>query len=91
MSIDYISRNLWKGLFLILLKLLINVDKVTIYPDVGTDLNLCRPQVTIATAIIFCHRFFLRQSHAKNDRRVSLYFVIQIHTFYGVNCYLIEV
>uniref|UniRef100_A0A3N7F4F2 B-like cyclin n=1 Tax=Populus trichocarpa TaxID=3694 RepID=A0A3N7F4F2_POPTR len=29
----------------------------------------CRPQVTIATAIIFCHRFFLRQSHAKNDRR----------------------
>ncbi|XP_022970821.1 cyclin-T1-3-like isoform X2 [Cucurbita maxima] len=30
---------------------------------------LCSPQVTIATAIIFCHRFFLRQSHAKNDRR----------------------
>ncbi|KAL2923811.1 Cyclin-T1-5 [Bienertia sinuspersici] len=28
-----------------------------------------RPQVTIATAIIFCHRFYLRQSHAKNDRR----------------------
>ncbi|XP_021591807.1 cyclin-T1-5 isoform X2 [Manihot esculenta] len=27
------------------------------------------PQLTIATAIIFCHRFFLRQSHAKNDRR----------------------
>ncbi|KAJ6703358.1 hypothetical protein OIU85_029331 [Salix viminalis] len=27
------------------------------------------PQVTIATAIIFCHRFFIRQSHAKNDRR----------------------
>ncbi|KAL0909254.1 hypothetical protein M5K25_020103 [Dendrobium thyrsiflorum] len=26
------------------------------------------PQVTIATAIIFCHRFFLRQSHAKNDK-----------------------
>ncbi|KAF2317671.1 hypothetical protein GH714_039522 [Hevea brasiliensis] len=35
------------------------------------SLNLlkCRPQLTIATAIIFCHRFFLRQSHAKNDRR----------------------
>ncbi|GFP87324.1 cyclin-t1-5 [Phtheirospermum japonicum] len=33
-----------------------------------------RPQVTIATAIIFCHRFFLRQSHAKNDRRVSFFF-----------------
>ncbi|KAJ0098768.1 hypothetical protein Patl1_20378 [Pistacia atlantica] len=29
----------------------------------------CRPQITIATAIIFCHRFFLRQSHARNDRR----------------------
>ncbi|KAH9747484.1 Cyclin-T1-5 [Citrus sinensis] len=28
-----------------------------------------RPQVTIATAIIFCHRFFIRQSHSKNDRR----------------------
>ncbi|AEE84199.1 Cyclin family protein [Arabidopsis thaliana] len=27
------------------------------------------PQVTIATAIFFCHRFFLRQSHAKNDRQ----------------------
>ncbi|VVA27443.1 Hypothetical predicted protein [Prunus dulcis] len=27
------------------------------------------PQLTIATSIIFCHRFFLRQSHAKNDRR----------------------
>ena len=35
------------------------------------NLFLCRPQVTIATAIIFCHRFFIRQSHAKNDRRVS--------------------
>ncbi|TVU12056.1 hypothetical protein EJB05_45679, partial [Eragrostis curvula] len=35
-------------------------------------LNGChadKPQVTIATAIVFCHRFFLRQSHAKNDRR----------------------
>ena len=30
-----------------------------------------RPQVTIATAIVFCHRFFLRQSHVRNDRRVS--------------------
>ncbi|CAH2078524.1 unnamed protein product [Thlaspi arvense] len=26
------------------------------------------PPITIATAIVFCHRFFLRQSHAKNDR-----------------------
>lgn len=31
----------------------------------------CSPQVTIATAVIFCHRFFIRQSHSKNDRRVS--------------------
>lgn len=28
--------------------------------------------MTIATAIVFSHRFFLRQSHAKNDRRVCL-------------------
>lgn len=34
---------------------------------------LCRPQLTIATSIIFCHRFFHRQSHAKNDRRVSIW------------------
>ncbi|KQK05717.1 cyclin-T1-4 isoform X2 [Brachypodium distachyon] len=27
------------------------------------------PQATIATSIVFCHRFYLRQSHAKNDRR----------------------
>lgn len=26
------------------------------------------PQVTIATAIVLCHRFFHRQSHMKNDR-----------------------
>ncbi|XP_006285958.2 cyclin-T1-2 [Capsella rubella] len=26
------------------------------------------PQVTIATAMVFCHRFFIRQSHVKNDR-----------------------
>ncbi|KAA8523448.1 hypothetical protein F0562_009871 [Nyssa sinensis] len=39
----------------------------TFLQDLGMRLKL--PQVTIATAIIFCHRFFLRQSHAKNDRR----------------------
>ncbi|KAK7255997.1 hypothetical protein RIF29_29426 [Crotalaria pallida] len=37
--------------------------------DLGTRLEL--PQSTIATAIIFCHRFFLQQSHAKNDRTVG--------------------
>jgi cyclin T len=26
------------------------------------------PQVTIARAILFCHRFYLRHSHSKNDR-----------------------
>ena len=25
--------------------------------------------MTIATSIVFCHRFYLRQSHATNDRR----------------------
>ncbi|XP_057513638.1 cyclin-T1-4-like isoform X1 [Actinidia eriantha] len=39
----------------------------TFLQDLGMRLKV--PQVTIATAIIFCHRFFLCQSHAKNDRR----------------------
>ncbi|KAL0856806.1 hypothetical protein Bca101_061960 [Brassica carinata] len=34
--------------------------------DLGSRFNL--HQATIATAMVFCHRFFLRQSHAKNDR-----------------------
>ncbi|KAM2606729.1 hypothetical protein TB2_035379 [Malus domestica] len=38
----------------------------TFLQDLGMRLKV--PQVTIATAIIFCHRFFLCQSHAKNDR-----------------------
>ncbi|KAG6781245.1 hypothetical protein POTOM_014136 [Populus tomentosa] len=41
----------------------------TFLQDLGMRLKV--PQVTIATAIIFCHRFFIRQSHANNDRRVS--------------------
>ncbi|KAL2468330.1 Cyclin-T1-5 [Forsythia ovata] len=40
----------------------------TFLQDLGMRLKV--PQVTIATAIIFCHRFFHRQSHAKNDRRM---------------------
>ncbi|KAJ1265370.1 hypothetical protein BS78_08G071700 [Paspalum vaginatum] len=36
--------------------------------DLGMNLKV--PQVTIATAMVFCHRFYLRQSHAKNDRRI---------------------
>ncbi|XP_020417560.1 cyclin-T1-3 isoform X2 [Prunus persica] len=39
----------------------------TYLQDLGMRLKV--PQLTIATSIIFCHRFFLRQSHAKNDRR----------------------
>lgn len=39
----------------------------TFLQDLGMRLQV--PQVTIATAIIYCHRFFLHQSHAKNDRR----------------------
>ncbi|XP_072987672.1 cyclin-T1-3-like [Typha latifolia] len=39
----------------------------TYLQDLGMKLKV--PQVTIATAIVFCHRFFLRQSHIKNDRR----------------------
>ncbi|XP_068645885.1 cyclin-T1-3-like [Aristolochia californica] len=38
----------------------------TFLQDLGMRLKV--PQVTIATAIVFCHRFFLHQSHAKNDR-----------------------
>ncbi|CAJ2659218.1 unnamed protein product [Trifolium pratense] len=40
----------------------------TFLKQLGKELKV--PQVTIATAIILCHRFFLRQSHAKNDRRI---------------------
>lgn len=39
----------------------------TFLQDLGMRLKV--PQITIATAIMFCHRFYLRQSHAKNDRR----------------------
>ncbi|CAA6673061.1 unnamed protein product [Spirodela intermedia] len=39
--------------------------------DLGMKLGL--PQVAIATAIMFCHRFYLYQSHAKmNGRRLLL-------------------
>ncbi|XP_002992165.2 cyclin-T1-4 [Selaginella moellendorffii] len=34
--------------------------------ELGMKLKM--PQIAIATAIVFCHRFFLRQSHARNDR-----------------------
>ncbi|XP_013597461.1 PREDICTED: cyclin-T1-4 [Brassica oleracea var. oleracea] len=40
----------------------------TFLQDLGMKLKV--PQITIATSIIFCHRFFIRQSHARNDRRM---------------------
>ncbi|CAN1809139.1 CYCT1-5 [Linum perenne] len=39
----------------------------TFLQDLGMKLKV--PQITIATAIVFCHRFFIRQSHTRNDRR----------------------
>ncbi|PSR99652.1 Cyclin-T1-4 like [Actinidia chinensis var. chinensis] len=33
--------------------------------ELGMELNV--PQLTIATAMMLCHRFYMRQSHAKND------------------------
>ncbi|CAN6446566.1 unnamed protein product [Victoria cruziana] len=36
--------------------------------ELGIKLKV--PQVTIATAVMFCHRFYLGQSHAKNDWQV---------------------
>ncbi|CAL1402347.1 unnamed protein product [Linum trigynum] len=39
----------------------------TFLQDLGMKLKV--PQITIATAIVFCHRFFIRQSHGRNDRR----------------------
>lgn len=50
------------------LKLEIRLRKsyCTFLKNLGVRLKV--PQITIATAIVFCHRFFLRQSHAKNDR-----------------------
>eukprot|EP00249_Psilotum_nudum_P021562 c28154_g1_i3 orf=483-2852(-) len=38
----------------------------TFLQDLGMRLKV--PQVTIATSIVLCHRFFIRQSHHKNDR-----------------------
>lgn len=32
-----------------------------------------RPQTTIGTAMVLCHRFFVRQSHACHDRFVSIW------------------
>ncbi|KAG0470108.1 hypothetical protein HPP92_016808 [Vanilla planifolia] len=41
----------------------------TFLQELGMRLKV--PQLTIATATIFCHRFFLFQSHAKNDRMMA--------------------
>lgn len=39
---------------------------VSFLQNLGTRLQL--PHTTIATAIVLCHRFFLRRSHASHDR-----------------------
>eukprot|EP00252_Welwitschia_mirabilis_P007176 TRINITY_DN182_c0_g1_i4.p1 TRINITY_DN182_c0_g1~~TRINITY_DN182_c0_g1_i4.p1 ORF type:complete len:289 (+),score=21.79 TRINITY_DN182_c0_g1_i4:245-1111(+) len=39
---------------------------VSFLQNLGMRLNL--PQTVIATAVVLCHRFFLRRSHATNDR-----------------------
>ncbi|XP_060187300.1 cyclin-T1-3-like [Lycium barbarum] len=36
--------------------------------ELGIELKV--PQVTIATAMMFCHRFYMRQSHAKNHWQI---------------------
>lgn len=38
----------------------------TFIKEIGMQLKM--PQVAIATAIIYCHRFYMRQSHQTNDR-----------------------
>ena len=43
------------------------------YTCVKFDMFLCRPQTTIGTAMVLCHRFFVRRSHACHDRFVSLF------------------
>lgn len=40
------------------------------------DAQYFRPQETIATALMLCHRFYLRQSLAKNDWQVQ--FIIEV-------------
>ncbi|KAF9613457.1 hypothetical protein IFM89_008304 [Coptis chinensis] len=40
---------------------------ITRRKDLGKKLQV--PQLTIATAMVLCHRFYLRQSHAKSDWR----------------------
>ena len=37
-----------------------------------------RPQMTLATAVMLCHRFYLHQSLAKNGWQVRDYFVVAV-------------
>ncbi|CAH9092962.1 unnamed protein product [Cuscuta epithymum] len=46
----------------------LRISYSTFLQELGVALKV--PQFTIATASVFCHRFFLRQSHAKNDWRI---------------------
>jgi cyclin T len=38
--------------------------------DVAARLQL--PQITVATAIVLCHRFYLHQSHTRNEWQVYM-------------------
>ena len=45
---------------------------------------VCRPQTTIGTAMVLCHRFFVRKSHACHDRFVSIW--IYNHRSWYADC-----
>ncbi|KAL6581774.1 hypothetical protein OROMI_005788 [Orobanche minor] len=48
--------------------------------DIGIRLDL--PQTTIGTAMILCHRFFVRCSHATHDRFKKIFSLEHIHSFH---------
>lgn len=66
-------------------------DSVTVLPDciilaTLVRFSICgnifffshRPQMTLATAVMLCHRFYLHQSLAKNGWQVRDYFVVAV-------------
>lgn len=51
---------------------------------------LFRPQTTIGTAMVLCHRFFVRRSHACLDRFVSILLFLSLKCvlhYLPLNCY----
>lgn len=45
-----------------------------------------RPQTTVGTAMVLCHRFFVRRSHACHDRYVSFSSLVR----YAKECNLLD-